>query len=102
MALPHYLRRLYGTNKWAPNWFDYPAPEADPPPVQALWVTWEQVKLDGPQAILVYYRDHFYPLMDRLTSPDGPFHALMKPRTRTRRNHSRYLRLPRDIPQVDI
>ncbi|KAA0972766.1 DUF4913 domain-containing protein [Paeniglutamicibacter gangotriensis] len=79
-----------------------PGTGSRPPPVQALWVTWEQVKLDGPQAILVYYRDHFYPLMDRLTSPDGPFHALMKPRTRTRRNHSRYLRLPRDIPQVDI
>lgn len=72
LALPHYLRKLDGTRKWAPNWFDYP--EADTL-VQALWVTWEQMKLDGPQAILVYYRDYFYPLMDRLTSPDGPFHA---------------------------
>ncbi|MFF5792233.1 hypothetical protein ACFY5D_09310 [Paeniglutamicibacter sp. NPDC012692] len=31
--------------------------------------------LDWPQAVLVYYRDYFYPPMDRLTSPEGSFHA---------------------------
>ena len=37
--------------------------------------SWEQMRWDGPQQILVFYRDYFYPLMDRLTALDGPFHA---------------------------
>lgn len=68
LALPHYLRKHDGTRKWAPNWFDYPEAATL---VQAFGKTWEQMKLDGPHAILVYFRDYFYPLVDRLTRPDG-------------------------------
>lgn len=71
LALPHYLRDKRQGHRWAPNWYDYP--EADTL-VQALWETWEQMRWDGAQAILVYFRDYFYPLMDRLTAEDGPFH----------------------------
>ncbi|MBP2388383.1 hypothetical protein JOF47_003956 [Paeniglutamicibacter kerguelensis] len=66
------MRKLDDARKWAPNWFDYPEAVTL---VQALWLMWEQMRLDGPQAILVFYRGYFYPMMDRLTGPEGPFHA---------------------------
>ncbi len=76
LALPHYLRKLGGAgHRWAPNWFDYP--EADTL-IQLLWEYWEQSRIDGVQAMLVYFRDYFYPLMNVLTSEDGPFHAYDK------------------------
>ncbi|MGO4296945.1 DUF4913 domain-containing protein [Glutamicibacter sp. MCAF14] len=34
--------------------------------------------LEIPQHILVFYRDHFYPLFDRMTAQDGPFHDFEK------------------------
>lgn len=76
LALPHYLRKLGGAgHRWAPNWYDYP--EADTL-VQLLWEFWEQSRLEGVQATLNYFRDYFYPLMNVLTSEDGPFHAYDK------------------------
>lgn len=33
------------------------------------------MRWEGPQQILVFYRDYFYPLMDRLTAMDGSLHA---------------------------
>lgn len=75
-ALPRYLRK-HGPSghAWAPNWYEYPEAYSV---ITALWETWEQMRWDGPQQILVFYRDYFYPLMDRLTSQDGPFHAYDK------------------------
>lgn len=76
LALPNYLRKLGGAgHRWAPNWYDYP--EADTL-IQLLWEYWEQSRIDGVQAMLVYFRDYFYPLMNVLTSEDGPFHAYDK------------------------
>lgn len=74
-ALPRYLRKLGSNRKWAPNWFEYPEAYSL---ITALWESWEQMRWDGPQQILVFYRDYFYPLMDRLTAMDGPFHAYDK------------------------
>lgn len=75
-ALPRYLRK-HGPSghAWAPNWYEYPEAYSV---ITALWETWEQMRWDGTQQILVFYRDYFYPLMDRLTSQDGPFHAYDK------------------------
>lgn len=75
-ALPRYLRK-HGPSghAWAPNWYEYPEVYSV---ITALWETWEQMRWDGPQQILVFYRDYFYPLMDRLTAQDGPFHAYDK------------------------
>lgn len=75
-ALPRYLRKQGPSGRaWAPNWYEYPEVYSV---VSALWETWEQMRWDGPQQILVFYRDYFYPLMDRLTARDGPFHAYDK------------------------
>jgi len=75
-ALPRYLRK-HGPSghAWAPNWYEYPEAYSV---ITALWETWEQMRWDGPQQVLVFYRDYFYPLMDRLTAQDGPFHAYDK------------------------
>ncbi|MFF5794522.1 DUF4913 domain-containing protein [Paeniglutamicibacter sp. NPDC012692] len=74
-ALPRYLRKLGSNRSWAPNWYDYPEAYSL---ITALWESWEQMRWEGPQQILVFYRDYFYPLMDRLTAMDGPFHAYDK------------------------
>lgn len=74
-ALPRYLRNLGSHRKWAPDWYDYPEAYSL---ITALWESWEQMRWDGPQQILVFYRDYFYTLMDRLTAIDGPFHAYDK------------------------
>lgn len=75
-ALPRYLRKLGPSgHAWAPNWYEYPEVYSL---VSALWETWEQMRWDGPQQILVFYRDYFYPLFDRMTAQDGPFHAYDK------------------------
>ena len=74
-ALPRYLRKLGSNRKWAPNWYDYPEAYSV---ITALWESWEQMRWDGPQQILVFYRDYFYTMMDRLTAMDGPFHAYDK------------------------
>lgn len=75
-ALPRYLRKCGPSgHAWAPNWYEYPEVYSV---VTALWESWEQMRWDGPQQILVFYRDYFYPLMDRLTAQDGPFHAYDK------------------------
>lgn len=75
-ALPRYLRK-YGPSghAWVPNWYEYPEVYSV---ITALWETRDQMRWDGPQQILVFYRDYFYPLMDRLTAQDGPFHAYDK------------------------
>lgn len=75
-ALPRYLRRQGPSgHAWAPNWYEYPEVYSV---ITALWETWEQMRWDGPQQILVFYRDYFYPLMDRITAQDGPFQAYDK------------------------
>ena len=74
-ALPRYLRKLGSNRKWAPNRYDYPEAYSL---ITALWESREQMRWDGPQQILVFYRDYFYTLMDRLAALDGPFHAYDK------------------------
>ncbi|UYQ77342.1 DUF4913 domain-containing protein [Glutamicibacter sp. JL.03c] len=75
-ALPRYLRKQGPSGRaWAPNWYEYPEVYSV---VTALWETWEQMRWDGPLQILVFYRDYFYPLMDRVTAQDGPFHEYDK------------------------
>ena len=39
-----------------------------------MWGSWEQVRASGDAGQLVaWFRDVFYPLMDRLTNENGPF-----------------------------
>lgn len=67
--LPHY-RRNPATHKWDPQWWRY---EEVGTLMETLWETWEKMRWDGAGGIAAYFRDYLYPLMDRITAPDGPF-----------------------------
>ena len=76
LALPNYLRKLGGAgHRWVPNWYDYPEVNTL---IQLLWEYWEQSRIDGVQAMLVYFRGLLLPAENVLTSEDGPFHAYDK------------------------
>lgn len=73
--LPHY-RRNPATTRWDPQWWRY---EEVGTLMETLWETWEKMRWDGAGAIAAYFRDYLYPLMDRITAPDGPFWAYDPP-----------------------
>src|SRR5690625_4586440 len=75
-ALPHY-RRDPKLHKWDPEWWKY---EEVGTVLETLWESWEQVRWEDPMTNVVWFRDYFYPIMDRLTDPeDGPFWAYDPP-----------------------
>lgn len=68
-VLTHYKRK---GAKWDPEWYNY----TDVCSVmRALWTAWEHLSSDegGPLGMSVFFRDHFFPHMDRITSDSGPF-----------------------------
>lgn len=68
-AVRHYHRQGM---LWDREWYNY----TDVCSVlRALWMAWEHLSSDkgGPLGMSVFYRDHFFPHMDRLTSETGPF-----------------------------
>lgn len=76
-ALPHYRRNLK-LHKWDPYWWQY---EEAGTVLEALWESWEQVRLQDAMATVAWFRDYFYPIMDRLTDPeDGVFWAYDPPK----------------------
>lgn len=69
--LPRYRRALGGgKRRWDPNWWRY---EEAGGALEALWQAWEHLRLEPGTGIAVFYRDYFYPIMDQITAPDGPF-----------------------------
>lgn len=75
-ALPHYRRSLK-LHKWDPNWWQY---DEAGTVLEALWESWEQVRLENPMTLVAWFQDCFYPIMDRLTDPeDGVFWAYDPP-----------------------
>lgn len=43
--------------------------------LEALWISWEKMRLEGGPAIVVFYRDYLDPMMRTIMGPDGPFHT---------------------------
>ena len=77
-ALPHY-RRNPKLHRWDPEWWKY---EEVGTVLETLWQSWEQVRWEDPMSNVVWFRDYFYPIMDRLTDPEGgPFWAYDPPKT---------------------
>lgn len=69
--LPRFRRELGGSKRrWDPQWWRY---EESGGALEALWQAWEHLRLQPGTGIAVFYRDYFYPLMDQITAPDGPF-----------------------------
>lgn len=73
-ALPHWRRSDAG-HKWDPQWWAYPEALTV---LESLWRSWEQMRLEGLTGTAIYMRDYFYPLMQTLTSPEGPFWKVAK------------------------
>lgn len=68
--LPHF-RRNRAIYAWDPQWWRY---EEAGTVLEAMWGSWEQVRASGDAGQLIaWFRDVFYPLMDRLTGENGPF-----------------------------
>lgn len=66
--LPHY-RRNPKTHRWDPQWWRY---EEVATLLEALWETWEQKRWEGATGMIVFFRDYLWPVMDIITSDDGP------------------------------
>lgn len=72
--LPTYSRPLDDVTKfrWDPQWWRYPEVVMR---LEALWISWEKMRLEGGPAIVVFYRDYLDPMMRTIMDPDGPFHT---------------------------
>ena len=72
--LPTYSRPLDDVAKfrWDPQWWRYPEVVMR---LEALWISWEKMRLEGGPAIVVFYRDYLDPMMRTIMDPDGPFHT---------------------------
>jgi hypothetical protein len=75
--LPHYRRKLAGGRRWDPQWWRY---EEAGTILEALWESWEQMRWEDAMTAVAWYRDYFWPVMDRLTAEDGPFWDYDPPR----------------------
>lgn len=61
-----------GGLRWCPKWWLHPEAFSR---LEALWRSWEHLRLDGQTGMSVWWRDHADPHMARLMSSDGPFQA---------------------------
>ena len=75
--LPHYRRNLT-TRRWDPQWWRY---EEVGTVLEALWESWEQVRWGDAMTSAAWFRDYLWPIMDRITDPDGPFWDYDPPRS---------------------
>jgi hypothetical protein len=68
---PSYRRSLSGTDRtWCPSWWKH---EEAISRLEALWRSWEFLRLDGSTGMSVWWRDHADHHMGVLLSADGPF-----------------------------
>ena len=67
-----YSRRVgpQGPNRWAADWWRYPEAISR---LDALWRSWEALRLEPTFGMSVWWRDHADHHMRMLMSPEGPF-----------------------------
>ncbi|MGO1854007.1 MAG: DUF4913 domain-containing protein [Microbacteriaceae bacterium] len=87
-----YARDLGQSRVWCPEWWLHPEAVYR---LDALWRSWEHLRLDGALGPSVWLRDHLDPHMAQLMSPDGPFKGCDHERGHRR---PRMSRLPGDPP----
>lgn len=42
---------------------------------EGLWQSWEYFRHEGPTGMIVFFRDYLWPVMDAITSDEGPLWA---------------------------
>lgn len=69
---PTYRRRVIDsqTNRWCPEWTKHPEARNR---IEALWRTWEYLRLDPTTGLSVWWKDHADHHMAYLFSPEGTF-----------------------------
>lgn len=69
---PTYRREVSprGENRWDPEWWRHPEAVAR---LEALWLAWEALRLEGATGMSVWWRDHADHHLAVLMSPVGPF-----------------------------
>jgi hypothetical protein len=68
-----YRRRIDGRHRcWAGRWWEYDEAVIR---LEALWRSWENLRLDAATGMSVWWRDHADHHMAVLMDPDGPFAA---------------------------
>ncbi len=68
-----YRRKIDGRHKvWAARWWEYDEAVIR---LEALWRSWEHLRLDGKTGMSVWWRDHADHHMAVLMDPEGPFLA---------------------------
>ncbi|WP_136588167.1 MULTISPECIES: DUF4913 domain-containing protein [Actinomycetes] len=72
--LPTY-RRNPAKHRWDPRWWEYQEVAMR---LEALWRSFEYLRLEGPTGMAVFFRDYLDPTMRELTSENGPFWRLDK------------------------
>ena len=67
-----YSRRVgpQGSNRWSAEWWKYPEAISR---LDALWRSWEALRLEPTFGMSVWWRDHADHHMRMLMSPEGPF-----------------------------
>lgn len=56
------------SGKWCRRWWLHPEATTR---IEALWRSWEALRLDGPTGMSTWLRDHYDPHMDRLSASGG-------------------------------
>lgn len=70
--LPCYVRDVGGKRQtWCPRWFMHPEAVSR---ITAIWLAWENLRLEGATGMSVYWINHADPNMRMLMSLDGPFY----------------------------
>ena len=73
LLLPMYIRIIDSRNgTWCRKWFLHAEALSR---VDALWRSWEHLRLDGKTGMSVWWKDHADPHMAVLLNQKGPFHA---------------------------
>lgn len=72
---PLYRRTLGHGRTWCPEWWRHAEAITR---LEALWRSWEHLRLEPALGMSVWLRDHADPHMAVLLDPDGPFHGCKK------------------------
>ena len=68
-----YRRRIDGKHRiWAARWWEYDEAVIR---LEALWRSWERLRLDASTGMSIWWRDHADHHMSVLMDPQGPFYA---------------------------
>ncbi|MFP5376538.1 MAG: DUF4913 domain-containing protein [Acidimicrobiia bacterium] len=70
LFVPTFARRVGSRLRWCAQWWDHAEALLR---LEALWRSWEALRLDPTLGIATWLRDYLDPQLAALMNPDGPF-----------------------------